>query len=571
MKRNTRLVFLVLATMLLACTSGAPTARPPSSEPGTAAQPAARQRTVAVALRLEPKSIALRPPYEEVSNVDHRRVFNADISNVDDQTVPHAYLVESLPTVNTDSWRVFPDGRMETTYRLRPNLTWHDGAPLTTEDFVFSWRVYSRPEVGLAAQPPFSAIDEVQAVDARTFVIRWKQLYPDAAHLSGRDRNLPALPRHLLEETFGSESLQGLIEHRYWAHGFVGLGPYRVVNWEPGAAIEVAAFEGHATGRPKIDRMRFVFISDADTALANMLSGELDLASATALRIPQSISLRQQWEGRQAGTVFYQVFVWHGLIVQLLPALATPRSLLDTRVRKALAHAIDRPGLNEGVFAGTAKEADYLLPPNSQWGPDIERGAVKHSLDPRRSEQLMREAGYEKGADGIYASPTEGPFVMELRFGTADSSEAAVVAKDWENAGFRIDQKMVPPAQAFDLAMKFGYPSVNITTFPATERTVAAPVPGNIPTPENGWRGGSQLSWTNPAYTALVVEFTSTLDRAQRGQQMTQMARIFGDELPTISLFFPPNVWAHSASLKGPREQGPETNVYWNIDQWELQ
>ena len=571
MSWNVRPIFLSVTAMLLACTGGPPTARPPSTDSGSPSQSSARQRTVTIALRLEPKSVALRPPYEEVSNVDHRRIFNADIANVDDQTVPRAYLVEALPTLNTDSWRVSPDGHMETTYQLRPNLTWQDGAPLTTDDFVFSWRVYSRPEIGLAAQPPFSAIDEVQAVDARTFVIRWKQLYPDAAHLSGRDRNLPALPRHLLEEAFANESTQGIVDNAYWARGFVGLGPYKVVSWEPGAFIELAAFDGHATGRAKIDRMKLIFISDADTALSNMLSGEVDLASATALRIPQSVSLRQQWEGRNAGTVFYQVFVWHGLIVQFLPALVSPRSLGDVRVRRALAHAMDRPGISEAVFAGLAKEADYFLPPNSQWGPDVERGAVKHNFDPRLTEQLMRDAGYEKGSDGVFTSPSEGPFVAELRFGTADGNEAAVLAKDWESAGFKIEQKVTPPALAFDLATKFGYPGVSITTMPATERTVVSPVPGNIPTPDNGWRGGSQISWTNPAYTDLVNQFTSTLDRAQRGQQMTQMARLYGEEIPAISLFFPLNAWANVASLKGPKEQGPETNVYWNVEQWELQ
>ena len=51
---------------------------------------------------------------------------------------------------------------------------------------------------------------------------------------------------------------------------------------------------------------------------------------------------------------------------------------------------------------------------------------------------------------------------------------------------------------------------------PATERTVVSPVPGNIPTPDNNWRGGSQVSWTNLAYTALVGQFSSTLDREER-------------------------------------------------------
>ena len=56
--------------------------------------------------------------------------------------------------------------------------------------------------------------------------------------------------------------------------------------------------------------------------------------------------------------------------------------------------------------------------------------------------------------------------------------------------------------------------------------------------------------------SALVSQFTSTLDREQRGQQMTQMAGVFGEDLPAISLLFPPLVWAHAASLRGPHE-GP--------------
>jgi ABC-type transport system substrate-binding protein len=71
----------------------------------------------------------------------------------DDRESPTPYLAEALPTANTDTWRILPDGRMETIYRLRPSLTWHDGAPLTAADFVFAWRVYATPELGQGASP----------------------------------------------------------------------------------------------------------------------------------------------------------------------------------------------------------------------------------------------------------------------------------------------------------------------------------------------------------------------------------------------------------------------------------
>src|SRR5439155_17431673 len=134
-------------------------------------------------------------------------------------------------SLNTESWQVFPDGTMQTAYTLRPNLTWHDGQPLTSDDFVFSWRVYSSSELGLANQPPMSAIDEVSATDREHFVIRWKALYPDADTLSTIDRELPALPRHVLGPAFEQIATSGkdaFLNHAFWSPQYVGLGPYRL-------------------------------------------------------------------------------------------------------------------------------------------------------------------------------------------------------------------------------------------------------------------------------------------------------------------------------------------------------
>src|SRR2546430_12749011 len=62
---------------------------------------------------------------------------------------PYTTLFRS-PELGTDTWRVAADGTMETAYRLRGQLAWHDGAPLTSDDFVFAWQVYATPELGLS-------------------------------------------------------------------------------------------------------------------------------------------------------------------------------------------------------------------------------------------------------------------------------------------------------------------------------------------------------------------------------------------------------------------------------------
>jgi len=131
----------------------------PSATPGTASGPQAAapqsaapiQRTLVMLARGEPPSISGKSLQAFSGSLNGPiRMFNGTLDYVDENEGIHPYQAEELPRLNTDSWQVFPDGTMQTTYRLRPSLTWHDGAPLTSDDFVFAWQVYGGPNLGLA-------------------------------------------------------------------------------------------------------------------------------------------------------------------------------------------------------------------------------------------------------------------------------------------------------------------------------------------------------------------------------------------------------------------------------------
>src|SRR5581483_2981500 len=134
-------------------------------------------RTLVIAARGEPPSIAARPlvPFSGAL-APPTAIFNATLDENDEKGVTHALLAEALPQPNTDTWRVLPDGTMETTYHLKPNLTWQDGTPLAADDFVFAYQVYSKPELGAASTPPIGLMSAITAPDARTVVIHWSQL-----------------------------------------------------------------------------------------------------------------------------------------------------------------------------------------------------------------------------------------------------------------------------------------------------------------------------------------------------------------------------------------------------------
>jgi peptide/nickel transport system substrate-binding protein len=461
---------------------------------------------------------------------------------------------------------------METTYRFRAGLAWQDGTPFFAEDYVFGWQVYSNPDLGLARTAPFDGIEEVVASDPRTLLIRWKRLYPDAGHMAGRDRQLAALPRHLLQAALEAESADAFSNLAYWTRDYVGLGPYRLTRWEPGAFIEGAAFDQHARGRARIDRIKITFIRDRNTALANALSNEVHILADNVIQYQDAETLRREWEPRQGGNVIWQFNTWRGIDVQARRAFVQPAALTDVRVRSALAHAVDRQTLTDSIYGGVAPLSDYVVAPLGLWAPAIQRGVVPHPFDVRRSEQLMREAGFDRGADGLFnGPPVRLSFELKTTAGSDNEKELAVIADGWHTAGFDVSQAVVPSALSQDLETRASYPGMYLLSTPGGDRTAVTYTPDNVPLPENRWRGGNRSGWTNPDYTRLADAFKSTLDVEQRKEQLSQMARLYTEDVAAISLYFRPQVWAHSSAVRGPGPTAPDTDVSWNIPVWELQ
>ena len=573
MRRPCRQALLAIIGLgLAACTLASPV---PSQPAAAGPQPVpGGSRTLVAVVRVEPESAALRPiqggRFEGFGFT--RRLFNAELALFDERLIPHPYLSVALPQLNSETWRVFPDGQMETTWRLRPGVVWHDGVPLSAQDFVFAWRVYAAPEFGVASTAPFPAIHEVVAADDRTLVIRWRQLYADAASLTGT-RAIRVLPRHLLELSFQEASPDAFANAAYWTREYIGLGPYRLDRWEPGSFLEAGAFDQHVLGRPKMGRIQVRFISEVNTALANILAGEVHFVD-TAIGLEQAWTLQREWEPRGAGSVFFQPNLWRGPAFQLRPEFATPRSILDVRVRKALAHAVDKQSITDSIYQGVMAVADFMISPTSaRWGSAVASGVVKYPYDLRRSEQLMNEAGFVKGSDGLFASPTEGRFASELKTAASPQweGEVLIMASDWRKAGFDVQSAVLPRALSTDPESRVTFPGMFTSSQSLGDQTMVVYTTAQIPRAENRWRGGNNRGgWSNPEYDQFANAFSMTLEPSERAQQVTQMARIFTDELPVISLMFVTQPYAYVAALRGIMPVA-ESDLTWNIHEWELQ
>jgi peptide/nickel transport system substrate-binding protein len=556
----------------------------PSSMPGGLADPERGggdfrvSRTLVMAGRAEIPSLGSRPLRQfGFTSTTVTRLFNAGLSLRDGQGNFHPYLAEALPQLNTDSWKLLPDGRMETIYRLRPNLVWQDGKPLTADDFLFAHELYSTPEVGQASAAPIAMMEQIQAPDPRTIVIHWRQLYADAGTLdsgSGSTTNatgFPPLPRHLLEAEFREGNVESFSALPFWNTGYVGLGPYRMDRWEAGSFFEAVAFDQHVLGRPKIDRVRMMFIPDFNTSLANMLAGEAHITVDDSIRFQQALVLRREWEPRQAGSVLVFPALWRYGHIQQRAEFANPTSLLDARVRKALLYSVDKREISDALFEGEGILTDTPITPTSLAFAEVDRVATKYPYDPRRTEQLMAEVGYTKGGDGIWGHPSFGrfAFILDTFQSPQNENEMHILAATWRQAGFDVTENVLAANLSADAQLRDTRPGVVAASSGSGEATLAEHTTALVPTAQNRWSGVNRGGWSNPEFDRLAQQFNATLARDQRAPILVQMARVFSEDAAVLSLYFNPTTVAFVANLKGPKPAVPEGTMAWDVHTWE--
>ncbi|HZT06859.1 MAG TPA: peptide ABC transporter substrate-binding protein [Chloroflexota bacterium] len=495
-------------------------------------------------------------------------IFNATLAIADDRGRVSPYLASALPKLNTDSWKLFPDGSMETTYTLKPNLTWHDGQPLTAEDFVFAWEVYATPAYGVDRSIPIRFMSQVLAPDPSTVVIRWSERYADAGRLTDE---LPPLPRHILEAQH-RQSVEGseasLPNSPFWNTNYVGAGPYKVDSYDPAVSIEASAFDAHILGRPKINRVSIRGIPDVNAALAATIAGDVDFA-ADLFRAEEGLILERDWVSRGAGVVLWEALGSRTLNFQFNPEFASPPEIAtDVRVRQAIAHAIDKKESYDVVTGGHGLLADARTHPGEEYYPQVDREITKYPYDPRRAEQLMIEAGYTRGSGGGWLTPRGTGAELPVWFTGGASlfeQENSIIVAQLKQFGFDAVSKRFPSSGTREDRAKLpGMLAVgsNLITQYHTDE---------IPNAANRWSGGNRGNYSNPELDGLIDRSLEEVNPDQLLRLTIQMEKIVSADLPGIFLYWHSRAWAHVASLKGPkiRTSLKGGSPLRNIHEWE--
>jgi peptide/nickel transport system substrate-binding protein len=554
------LLACLLASLVVSACAG-----PGGQSRGAASQeaPGGFKRIVA-AVQGDPHTLYQKfNPSSRVPGIENLELLvNAGLGVTNDSAALVPQLAELIPSVENGMWRVLPDGRMETSWRLRPGVRWHDGEPFTTQDLVFTLQVARDKELEVLADRMYDSIVAVDAADAQTILVRWASPRIDADTLFTPDAAMP-IPKHLLERVYLDDKSK-LLEHAFWTEQFVGLGPFKVQEFARGSHLTLVANDAYALGRPRIDQIDVKFIPDQNALIANVLAGSVELTLSRGLSVEQALQVRDLWgDGGQIAVKFVNwVAVWPQFVNP------NPQVVADARFRQALLHAMDRQEMADVIQAGLVPVAHVIINPTDPVYAEIQGSIVRYDYDPRRAAQVIDSLGYAKAADGLYRDAAGERLEVELRTSaTRDVSNKSVLAIGdfWQRAGVTTAVSITPAALARDAEYRVSFPGFELAQNPNT----VMGLDGYGPDPTGALRKGRN-SYRHPDFDGAIGRLFVTVSAPERIPILRQIVSHMTGNATVMGIFYGADPFLIGKRLSYVSPGNQEARMAWNAQLWDV-
>lgn len=530
--------FVVIALTMAVLGSGCAQPQPAGGDVSAPRQAAAqKKRVVAAMMEADLTSMSVTSGGSGSDSIEF--IVHAGLAQVDPANVLHPQLAEAVPTIENGLWKLLPDGRMETTWKIRPDARWHDGQPVAAEDAVFTSRLQQDRDLALVQDPGFPVVEAVTAPDPTTLMVTWRRPYILADSMFGHPTRL--LPRHILEQPYQEDKTR-LLAHPYWTHGFVGAGPFKLRELQPASHIVLEAFDGYVLGRPRLDELEIRFIPDPATLVANILAGAVELTLGRNVSPDQAAQSRDQWREGQIVTTLYP-----GSSVGMYPQQMNPSlpALKDPRFRKALLHTMDREEIVQTIMFGQAAVAHTNVPPALIEFEQIQSSIVRYEYDLRQAGQSLEALGFHRGSSGVWEDGSGQRVGFEHRVAGTASQEiqrGVIAATDyWQRAGLGVEQYQYP--RGLEASVVADFPGV-LTK--ATGGDVSALYryfhSSFNPVAENRFSGAASARYVDPQLDALLDRWFTAVPRGERAQALGGLVRYQTENAIWMGYFYNPQI-----------------------------
>ncbi len=466
----------------------------------------------------------------------------------------HAGLASEIPTVANGD---VSSDLMTWKFKLRPNLKWSDGTPLTAEDVDYTWRVWTGGKFTASSTVGFNLIKSADvSSDKMSITFHLSQKYEPFVAVWSDGINAP-MPKH----HFSSMTDDKIQKSSDNLKPSVTSGPFMMQDAVQGNHYTVVRNPNYyQAGLPYLDSIVFRIVPDQDTVFKDFQAGNITSAwflDVTKTKQYQTLS-NYKIPTAQAD------FNYEAMHFNFRNAILGK----DVGVRKAIAMAINHDDLIKNARQGQAQP--LCTNHGSGYHPGYEPNAPCPKYDVAGANQLLDSEGWVKGSDGVRAKNGQR---LEFRYATTAKNpwrreDQLILQSEMQQIGIKFDLENYPadtyfgtilPQGKFDIgefenSYNFGYDADDASEYSSNQ----------IPTAANQYTGGNSGAYNNPQLDQLFIQEQSTTDQNQRQQAFNQIHQIYLTEFPFITLYGPTDLSVVKKTTHNYEPAAAETIEVWN-------
>ncbi|MFC1501203.1 ABC transporter substrate-binding protein [Elusimicrobiota bacterium] len=437
-------------------------------------------------------------------------------------------------------WSISEDGTV-IRFILRNDAKWHDGKPFTSDDVKFTYEKLVDPEVRTPYSSDFLIIKEMQILGPYTVRIVYKK--PLASSLESW--GIGIIPKHIFEE--------GDFNKNPANRKPIGTGPYVFKEWNTDEKIVLEANPSYFEGKPLIDRYIYRIVPDQSVQFLELRNQSIDQMGLTP----------DQWNAYPVFFKNYNKFKYPSFSFTYLGFNLTMPLFSEKKFRQAIAHAIDKEEIINGVLLGMGKVASGPFPPQS-WAYNHSVKDYEYDID--KSLDLLEELGWEDSnndgyldKDGVLLEFT----ILTNQGNKMRSMTAEIIQEQLKKIGVKVNVRIIEwSALVHQFIDKKKFEALVMGWGLARD-------PDQYSLWHTSQMGEGQynfISYSNPDIDWLLYSGRSTLDKDERIKTYNSIHRIMARDLPCIFLYYP-----NALPVVHKRFIGPEVSaagIGWNFNEW---
>ena len=444
------------------------------------------------------------------------------------------------------SWEVSADQKT-ITFKLKPNLKWADGKPLTSQDVFFTWKLVTDEKTRSPYASDYQLVKSAVAPDASTFSVTYDQAYAPALDSWA---GLQVLPKHLLENQD--------IHTTSFARNPVGSHYYKLDSWTHGENIKLSRNPTSVLGAAKIDKLVTRIIPDNSAQFLELMADNIDLMGLDPIKYSRIIPARPELQKKLA--LYKELgnsYTYMGFNLKHKP-------FDDIRVRKAINYAIDKQEIIDGVYLGLGINIASPYKPGTRWSnPDLK----PYPYDPSKAKALLKEAGFaDSDGDGILERDGK-PFAFEIITNQNKEREksAVLIQRRLKEIGIDVQIRAIEWASFISRFIKTGDFDVVVLGWSLSLD----------PDQFSIWHSSQNqpgqfnfIGYNNPQIDKLLEQGRLELDPDKRMKIYHEFAKVLLEDSPIVYLSAGYGLTAIHKRVKGIDSPAPPAGIGYNSHEW---